>query len=169
MATGNTGDENVYLQKIKDNADRLIAAPEAFDPSYECYKLRQAGVSWREAAMRTGYKDERIAAVAVRRYLSTAAVALSAVKREEVLNMELSRLDELQSAYWDAAVRGDDKAAMIVLKIIQQRSRLFGIDDPNKQEHGSTQTTILVNGGGMTKQLEEIVNRTEDGNDDGSL
>ncbi len=42
--------------------------------------------------------------------------------------LELARLDALQVALWEKAIDGDVKAAGMVLKIIEQRSRLLGLD-----------------------------------------
>lgn len=49
---------------------------------------------------------------------------------EQHRTLELLRLDELQSGLWDRAVSGDVKAVNAVLRIIEQRSRLLGLDRP---------------------------------------
>ncbi len=44
--------------------------------------------------------------------------------------LEVQRLDALQVAIWDKALSGDIKALNAVLRIIEQRSRLLGLDKP---------------------------------------
>jgi hypothetical protein len=52
--------------------------------------------------------------------------------------LELARLDALQVALWDDAVGGDVKAVNAVLRIIEQRSRLLGLDKPGSATDGQT-------------------------------
>jgi hypothetical protein len=44
--------------------------------------------------------------------------------------LELARLDALQVALWGDALNGDVKAVIAVLRIIELRSRLLGLDKP---------------------------------------
>ena len=52
--------------------------------------------------------------------------------------LELARLDALQVALWDDALSGDVKAVNAVLRIIEQRSRLLGLDKPGSAADGQT-------------------------------
>ena len=45
--------------------------------------------------------------------------------------LELARLDALQVSLWAKAMNGDVKAAGMVLKIIEQRCRLLGLEQVN--------------------------------------
>ena len=45
-------------------------------------------------------------------------------------HLELTRLDAPEVGLWDKAVSGDVKAVNAVLRIIEQRSRLLGLDKP---------------------------------------
>lgn len=144
---------------VPEKADKLINELEAFEPPFEAYRLRLRGVPWREVAKRCGYRTESSAAIAVRNYLQSAALMQSKEKKSEALAMEIARLDELQNSWWEAAVRGDDKAAQIVLRVISQRSKMLGIEDPNKvDDGGGNQKTILVMGSNKdyARQLQEI-------------
>lgn len=51
--------------------------------------------------------------------------------------LELLRLDALQAGLWDRAVGGEVKAVNAVLRIIEQRSRLLGLDKPQQNSGGS--------------------------------
>lgn len=64
--------------------------------------------------------------------------AIKALKTEaaaDVIALELARLDDLQSAQWEAAIsRGDPKAAETILKIMERRAKYLGADAPAKSE-----------------------------------
>lgn len=49
---------------------------------------------------------------------------------EEVRELEVQRLDRLLMGHWEKAMSGDDKSAGVVLKIMERRSRLLGLDTP---------------------------------------
>lgn len=51
---------------------------------------------------------------------------------EEVRQLELMRLDEMQMSVWDRAINGDLPAANCVLKIMDRRAKLLGLDKPEK-------------------------------------
>ena len=55
--------------------------------------------------------------------------------------LELARLDALRVPLWDKAMSGDAKAAGMVLKIIEARSRLLGLD---KQGFGQGAQTVVL-------------------------
>lgn len=55
--------------------------------------------------------------------------------------LELARLDALQVAFWERAMTGDVKAAGMILRIIEQRSRLLGLDKPGHQS--AAQTVVM--------------------------
>jgi len=44
--------------------------------------------------------------------------------------LELLRLDELLNALWDTAIAGDLKAVDRVLKVMERRAKLLGLDAP---------------------------------------
>lgn len=49
---------------------------------------------------------------------------------EELRNIESDRLDRLQRAAWAKALQGDLPAIHTVLRIMERRARLFGLDAP---------------------------------------
>ena len=55
--------------------------------------------------------------------------------------LELARLDTLQVPLWEKAMDGDVKAAGMVLRIIEQRSRLLGLDKVNGAQ--AAQTVVM--------------------------
>ena len=55
----------------------------------------------------------------------------------EARNTELSRLDELHSSFYEDALKGDIKAAEVVLKTSDRRAKLLGLDAPQRTESSS--------------------------------
>jgi hypothetical protein len=47
---------------------------------------------------------------------------------DEVRKQELDRIDRLQVAVWNRALKGDDKAINTVLRLMERRARLLGLD-----------------------------------------
>ena len=65
--------------------------------------------------------------------------------------MEMLRLYELQRAFWPKAMAGDFRAAHLVLKVIDSRMRLLGLD---KKDQSSDEPVVLVQPGVMSRQGE---------------
>jgi hypothetical protein len=107
------------------------------------FKMRQAGVATAEIARRFGMTNSGVN-TAIRRQLTRLSnEALLAYP--EVLQMELERLDSLQSAIWpltqhrkvkmddgtEVSVEPDMKAVQTVLSIIDRRAKLLGMEQTN--------------------------------------
>ena len=86
------------------------------------------GATYEEAAKEAGYASRSGAYKAFWK----AVEGREADAVEDHRSLELARLDALQTAVWDAAMAGDVKAVGMVLRIIEQRSRLLGLDKPGK-------------------------------------
>lgn len=116
------------------------------DKAYRAYQLHRSGMDWEEVAEKIGYASVMSAQVEVRQYITRAAVQMDNAKKEEVLHLELSRLDALQSAVWDDAMGGDTKAVDSVLKIINTRAKLLGLDMVAQNSGNVTNNTVVVTG-----------------------
>jgi hypothetical protein len=57
-------------------------------------------------------------------------LTVDAAYANEVLKIELARLDVLQGSYWDAAVQGGYDALKAVLEIMKRRAQYLGLDAP---------------------------------------
>ena len=57
---------------------------------------------------------------------------------EEVLKLELVRLDDLLVGSWEAAAKGDPQSLQNVMRILERRAKVLGIDAPIKQELSGT-------------------------------
>lgn len=122
------------------------AQPEAREKALRALALHRKGLVYREIADQLGYANESGARHAVERLLGRVEVADAGAYRAS----ELERLAALQAAWWDSAISGDDKAAGVILKIIDRRCRLLGLDAP---------TQVAVSGSGEPFDAKAIADR----------
>ncbi len=108
------------------------------------HKLRLMGKTWKEIKDACGYASDDVARLQVRAWMQKAAQEMEQITRSEHLAMELDRLDTLQDAVWDAAVTGDKKAMDSVIRIVQLRSRLLGLDNITTEVNSSVQTIVVT-------------------------
>lgn len=91
-------------------------------------ELRQRGKSWFQIA-----ETLKTSEVAVRNMASEsiafAADLVSTATRQELLAIEMGRLDHMQDSLWDDATAGDTRAVDSILRIITLRSKLLGLDE----------------------------------------
>ena len=98
----------------------------------ECLRLRREGLTHRAIAARLGVAP----ATAYRRVRH----ALDEVNQRNVedagtlRDLEAMRLDALQEAVWQQALDGDGKALDRILAIMGRRTKLLGLDAPQRQE-----------------------------------
>jgi len=93
----------------------------------QALQLRAAGASYRDIAAAMG------CSVAVAHKLTTQALETWAREPlDAVLAMENERLDQLLRAFWPAATAGDVEAAALVLRILERRARMLGLDAPKR-------------------------------------
>lgn len=100
-------------------------------------ECRMSGMSYRAIAKELG-----IARSTVQRYMNQYLIEIKArilETADQVVTLELTRLDELHNAYWASALRGDLNAAVMVLKVMERRSKYLGLDAPD-----AVRSTIVV-------------------------
>lgn len=95
--------------------------------------LRLAGMDWQTIADRLEYTSRGAACQDVARALE-ANLAEQSQAADTLREVESLRLDRLQAAAWPAAVKGDLKAIETVLKVIDRRVKLQGLDMPLRAE-----------------------------------
>ena len=116
------------------NHNSPIPAPELIDKEIKVLELRRAGLPWQRIAEPTGYADHTGAYAAYKR----------AIKRtmqqpaDELREQELDRVDRFQLAAWPNAMKGDTKSIMTIVKLMERRARLLGLDTPIKIEQEIT-------------------------------
>lgn len=109
-------------------------------------QMRMAGASWEEIACALGYSSKDSARMVVkqaRRDRSGDAETL-----EDIVDLELERLDMLQLICWRTAKDGDIKAIQTILAIMQLRMRLLGTEKkPDVHGSNTTNNTAIFIGG----------------------
>lgn len=109
-------------------ARNITPEPDQIERENKVLELRSQSFTWRAIADAVGYAS---GAGALKAYMR-------AIKRQQqepveaALFMELTRLDELQSTYWEPAVQGNMRAGEFVLKIMDRRAKFLGLDAPTK-------------------------------------
>lgn len=124
----------------------MVPFGERFEPSKlrKVYHLRKAGKSFSEIAEEIGDDDPVALAKANQYFMSELLAAYGQDERRVNAMLELDRLDELQAAWWDKA-KFDTQSAGVVLKIMQMRQKLLGLDLPDPT-NGQIQQQVLVIG-----------------------
>ena len=89
-------------------------------------QLRAAGKSFAEIAQICGYHSLQAAWAAVAAALQQQVRAPA----EDLRTLELARLDALQAAVWEQALRGEVAAIDCVLRIMGKRIGLLGLSAP---------------------------------------
>lgn len=92
-------------------------------------QLRLAGAEWEQIATSLGYAGRAAACKDVTRALQ-ASMAEQQVSADVLRETELLRLDRLQRGLWPAAAAGDTRSADTVLRIIDKRIQLRGLNVP---------------------------------------
>jgi hypothetical protein len=126
--------------------DGLAIRGSVQDNAYQAYQMHLGGKDWEEVAKVLGYANGKTAQVEVRQYITRAAVQMDMAKREEVLGIEMARLDALQSAVWDAAMDGDTKAVDSVLRVMAHRAKLLGLELIAQGNGTVNHNTVVVQG-----------------------
>jgi len=91
--------------------------------------LRLAGRDWESIAAALGYASRGAACTDVTRALASnlADVAAGAA---DLRALEAARLDTLQEAIWPEGLAGNLQAAHMILRLMERRARLLGLDAP---------------------------------------
>lgn len=111
-----------------------VPDPELVDKEIKVLELRRAGLTFDVIASRVGYADASGSYLAYKR----------AIKRtmqqpaDELRTQELDRLDRLQLAVWQKALEGDTKSILTIVRLMERRAKLLGLDMPIKIEQEVT-------------------------------
>jgi hypothetical protein len=96
----------------------------AQERALQALQLRKLGYHYDEIAKRCGYADRAVAWNAVQRLL--------AKRRNEAVDqlrqIESEGLNDMQRAFMLRAMKGEKDAALVVLRIMERRARLLGLD-----------------------------------------
>lgn len=148
-ATGHTSEKTTEKTTEKTSEKRLTRAQRevvAAEKVARALGLRKMGVTYEVIARECGYADRSAARKAVAHALD--AMKVNAAEADALRALEGERLDDLYRAAIQPALRGDLPAIDRVLKIMERRARLFGLDlqgvlDPNAGVDRSVTITIV--------------------------
>lgn len=90
--------------------------------------LRRAGFTFQRIAEEVGYATASGAQRALERIMTRNLPQAP----EEFRWQELDRLDRMQVALWPRAMKGDDRAINTIVRLMERRARLVGIDAPQR-------------------------------------
>jgi hypothetical protein len=105
--------------------------------------LRVAGATLDQIATALEYADRASVSKDIARALQRAQDEVE-VQRAELLEVELTRLDNLQRALWSEALAGNVKAVMAVLAVIDRRCKLLGLEAPTQVNANLNHQTPLT-------------------------
>jgi len=109
---------------------RRTVKPEVLDKEIEVVKLRRGGLTWDLIAERVGYGSASAAHAAYQRAAKRAVYE----DVDAIRQVEGERLDLMQSAVWGKALQGDLPAIQTLIRIMERRAKLLGLDQPLRQQ-----------------------------------
>jgi hypothetical protein len=109
--------------------------PDVIDKERQVVELRRAGATYEECARAVGYATAQGAYLAYHRALKRTLLDAGA---EEMRTVESDRLERLQRAAWPNAMAGETQAINAVIRIMERRARLLGLDAPSKLQVEAT-------------------------------
>lgn len=115
------------------NLRRQQASPQsvaATEREEQALELRRGGMSYRQIAKVIGVSPEA-AHKAVQRGIAR-QITRCEDKAADVWQLEMDRLDSLLEAIWSEAMQGNAHIIDRVLRIMERRAALTGIDKPTK-------------------------------------
>lgn len=101
-----------------------IPTPEQLATEREVLRLRQAGHTFAEAAEQTGLKSAGHAHTVYKRAMARVAAPNAGELRE----LQGSRIERLLTGMWDTALAGDVQAMAQVRGLLEQYSKLWGLN-----------------------------------------
>ncbi len=110
----------------------LPTDPEVADRWRRAVELRRAGLTYQRIADELGWKSISSAYDAVQGALRASIVEPAATVRA----LELERLDALLAGLWELARNGQTDAIDRVLKVMDRRAKLLGLDAATKHAVG---------------------------------
>lgn len=99
----------------------------ALDRQLKALELRKAGASYRAIAAQLGYS-----LTGAYKAVDKALTATLSEAAEPLRTLELERLDAMQVALWPQARQGNQGAVDRILRIMERRAKLLGLDAPTQ-------------------------------------
>lgn len=116
------------MQEDEQNITPEEKAKELEAKELKVLDLRRAGFTFQRIAEEVGYATPSGAQRALERIMARNIP----MAPEEFRWQELDRLDRMQVALWPRAMKGDDRAIGTIVRLMERRAKLVGIDAPTK-------------------------------------
>lgn len=130
--------------------------PETLQREADVLKLRRAGFTFDLIAKQLNYSH---ASGAQKAYVNACKrIVYSEV--EEVRAIEMDRLDIAQSAIWQNVLRGDTQAVNSLIRIMERRAKLLGLDAPTRQQ---VEVTTYEGGSELDREIQRLAQLLADG------
>ena len=111
---------------------------------YRAYTSHLEGKSWTQIALEEQYPSDDAVKYDVQRYLDEAKSLVIHHTAREMLQLEVARLNELQSYVWPMARKGHVQSIGAAVNIIMSRAKLIGLDPDHMADKGDTSRTVVV-------------------------
>lgn len=110
--------------------------PEVLEREAQVLKLRRIGFTFDLIAKELGYAH----ASGAQKAYANACKRIVYSDVTEIRKEEQDRLDIAQTAIWQGVLRGDVPSVTALIRIMERRARLLGLDMPTKQQIEVTNT-----------------------------
>jgi len=100
--------------------------PETIEREAEVLRLRRRGLTFDLIAQELGYSH---ASGAHKAYVN-ANLRIIRSDVDEIRAVEMDRLDIAQAAVWNGVLRGEVPSVMALIKVMERRAKLLGLDMP---------------------------------------
>ena len=129
--------------------------PEVLQREAEVIRLRREGLTWDMIAQKVGYSD----ASGAHRAYEAACKRIIYSEVVEIRNIEQDRLDIAQSAIWSDVLQGDLPAINTLIKIMDRRAKLLGLDMPIRVQQ---EVTVWNGDGQLDEEIQRLINQISD-------
>ena len=113
---------------------------KAAEKAHKAFEMRKAGATYKQIGAALGFSPQ-YAYECITKNLGKMRKDMEQTI-EDVREMELERLDGLLLGQWPRAKGGDSQAANTVVRIMERRSKVMGLDAPAKID--ATQTVVWM-------------------------
>lgn len=100
--------------------------PETLEREAEVLRLRRRGLTFDLIAQELGYAG----ASGAHKAYTNACLRIIRPDVDETRAIEMDRLDIAQAAVWNGVLRGEVPSVMALVKIMERRAKLLGLDMP---------------------------------------
>ena len=104
--------------------------PEVLEREAQVLKLRRVGLTFDMIATQLGYSH----ASGAHKAYANACKRIIAADVIEIRAVECDRLDIAQTAIWSKVLGGDSQAINNLIRIMERRARLLGLDMPTRTQ-----------------------------------